>query len=158
MKFEELRFVCEEAAKELASRGERPVPPTMVLPQPTRTQLLKLAGFPEDDELRHAYLAQFAEDRLVAESIPCWGFLVEGEVEGHDVLVAVYGARKHAPHITAVPLSADNELGDFLPSEELDPTAMPFLHPLQHAVDSLPGEPGGDDSFGPDNPTLPIIS
>lgn len=155
MRFEELRFVCEEAAKELAARGERPVPATMVLPGPANTRLLRLAGFPDDDETRHAYLATFAQDRLVADQIPAWGFLVEGIVDGHDVIVMVFGARKHAPHISAAPIDQDGTLGEFLPSEELDPTAMPFLHPLQHAVDSLPAEP--PDDAGGEGPMLPII-
>lgn len=153
MRFEELRFVCEEAAKDLAGRGERPVPATMVLPGPDSTRLVRLADFPDEDEARHAYLATFAHDRLVPEKTPAWGFLVEGTVDGHDVIVMVFGARKHAPHITAVPIMPDGTLGEVLPSEELDPTAMPFLHPLQHAVDSLPAE----SPEGPEGPGLPIV-
>jgi hypothetical protein len=51
-------------------------------------------------------------------------------------------------------------LEEFLAAEELDPTALPFLHPLQHAVDSLPGAQDVFDLFdpkraGPDGPTTP---
>lgn len=145
MKFEELRFVCEEAAKDVVSKGERPVPPTVVLPGPERTRLLSLPRFPEGDEARHTYLAQFAEDQITANQVPAWGFLVEAEVGEQDAVVIVYGARRHAPEISAAPL-VDDALGDFVPGEELDPTAMPFLHPLQHAVDALPAEGQGPDA------------
>jgi len=152
MRFEELRFVCEEAAKELAARGERPVPATIVLPGPASTRLLRLSDFPVDDEDRLAYLATFAHDHLVADRIPAWGLLVEGELDGHDVVIIVFGAHKHAPRITAAPVGDDGTLGETLPDEELDPTAMPFLHPLQRAVDSLPAETPDD----PAGPTLPL--
>lgn len=154
MKFEELRFVCEEAAKDVVSKGTRPVPPTVVLPGPERTRLLTLPRFPEDDESRHAYLAQFAVDQVTEGQVPCWGFLVEAEVGGHDAVVIVYGARQHAPEISAAPLDDDQGLGDFVAGEELDPTAMPFLHPLQHAVDALPA---GDPGQGPDPGGLPLF-
>jgi hypothetical protein len=54
------------------------------------------------------------------------------------VLVA-YGARRHAPELTAAHFDADGSLDAFVRAEPLDPTALPFLHPLQHAVDALPG-------------------
>jgi hypothetical protein len=152
MRFEELRFVCEEAAKELVARDERPVPATIVLPGPASTRLLRLSDFPINDGDRRAYLATFAHDHLVTDGIPAWGFLVEGEVDDQDVVVIVFGARKHAPRITAAPITGDGTLEAALPDEELDPTAMPFLHPLQRAVDSLPAEPP-DDAAGP---TLPL--
>lgn len=145
MQFEELRFVCEEAARDLARRHERPLPPTIVLPGPERTRLVTLAAFPDEDEARHAYLAEFARDQVTAEAVPAWGFVAEGEVGGQDVVVVVYGARRHAPAITAAPFD-DEGLADFLPSEELDPTALPYLHPLQHAVDSLPSQEAPPDA------------
>lgn len=162
MKFEELRFVCEEAAKDLLKKHGRPIEPTIVLPGPDRTRLMKLSGFPEDDETRHALVARFAQDQVVEGAVPCWGFVVEGDVNGQDALLLVYGARKHAPEITAAPLS-DDELGEFLEGEELDPTAMPFLHPLQHAVDAMPAveddTPGpGMHGMGPAGQGLPLIN
>ena len=66
MKFEELRFVCEEAAKDVVAKGQRPVPPTIVLPGADRTRLLTLSDFPEDDEARHDYLAQLAHDQITS--------------------------------------------------------------------------------------------
>lgn len=148
MQFEELRYVCQEAAVDLVGREERPLPPTVVLPGPERTRLVKLPAFPEDDEARHALLAQLAEDEVRAGQVPCWGFVAEAEVQGEPAVVVVFGARRHAPHLTASRIGADGTLDEFVPSEELDPTAMPFLHPLQHAVDQLPAveqdpPPGG---------------
>lgn len=138
MQFEELRFVCQEAAINLVERG-RPVPPTVVLPGPERTRLLKLPNFPVDDELRHELLANLAADELVPGKVPCWGFVSEAELEdGVDVVVVVFGARRNPPHVSASPFTPDGTLEEFVPSEQLDPTAMPFLHPLQHAVDQLP--------------------
>lgn len=141
MRFDELRFVCQEAATELVARG-RPVAATVVLPGPERTQLLALPELPEDDESRHAVLVQLAADRITAPGVPCWGFVAEAEVSGDEALVVVYGARRHAPCITAARFEADGRLGTFVAEEPLDPTALPFLHPLQHAVDALPA--GGD--------------
>lgn len=155
MKFSDLRFVCEEAAKDVVAQGERPVPPTVVLPGPDRTRLLKLPAFPEDDEARHQYMAQFALDQITEGQVPCWGFLVEAEVGGRDAVAIVYGARQHAPEISAAPLEG-HELGEFVPGEELDPTAMPFLHPLQHAVDALPATE--EDGPGPDEGVLPMFN
>ncbi len=143
MKFEELRFVCEEAAKDVVAKGQRPVPPTIVLPGADRTRLLTLSEFPEDDEARHDYLARLALDQITSGGVPAWGFVVEAEIADRDAVAIVYGARKHAPEISAAPLGEDG-LGDFVAGEELDPTAMPFLHPLQHAVDALPALEGDD--------------
>lgn len=138
MQFEELRFVCQEAALDLLRSRGRPVPPTVVLPGPSRTQLMSLPELPEDDEARHAVLAQLAADHITAEGVPCWGFVSEADVGGQDAVVVVFGARRHAPHITASTFAEDGDLEEFVASEELDPTALPFLHPLQHAVDALP--------------------
>lgn len=148
IQFEELRFVCEEAARDVVSKKGRPVPPTVVLPAPERTRLLTLPAFPDDDRERHDYLATFAYDEITAKQAPAWGFVAEGEVDGADVVVIVYGARQHAPHISAAPFAEDGGLEEFLPGEELDPTALPFLHPLQHAVDSLPPLDEGDTGAG----------
>jgi hypothetical protein len=138
MQFEELRFVCQEAATDIATR-EQPVRPHVVLPGKDRTRLLALPTFPDDDEERHELLLRLAADELVEGNVPCWGFVSSAELaEGGDVVVVVYGARKHAPHLTAAIMMEGGELDEFLPAEELDPTAMPYLHPLQHAVDALP--------------------
>lgn len=148
MQFEELRFVCQEAAVDVARR-ESPVRPHVVLPGPERTRVLALPGFPDEDEARHELLANLAADELVAGQVPCWGFLAAAELEaGGDVVVVAYGARKHAPHITAAVVVGDGELDEFLPAEELDPTAMPYLHPLQHAVDALPPVETPSDGLG----------
>jgi hypothetical protein len=138
MQFEELRFVCQEAAVDvLDTHGA--VRPTVVLPGTEKTRLLALPSFPDEDEARHELLANLAADEIVAGQVPCWGFLAEAELEGGgDVVIAVYGARKHAPHLTAAMKLDDGTLDEFLPAEELDPVAMPYLHPLQHAVDALP--------------------
>lgn len=149
MRFEDLRFVCEEAAKDVVARGERPVRPTVVVPGEDKTRLLILPEFPPEDQERHDYLVNFAQEQILDRGVPAWGFLIEGELDDRDVVVIAYGARKHAPQISAAPFKEDGTLGDFLPGEELDPTALPFLHPLQHAVDSLPpleenqGDQGG---------------
>jgi hypothetical protein len=138
VQFEELRYVCQEAALDLLRTRGRPIPPTIVLPGPERTRLITLTGFPDDDEQRHAVVAQLAEDEITPEGVPCWGFVAEAEVGGEDAVVVAFGARRHAPHLTASLFDDDGQLPEFVPSEELDPTAMPFLHPLQHAVDALP--------------------
>ena len=148
MQFEELRYVCQEAAIDvLASRG-RPLPPTVVLPGPERTRLLTLPSFPDDDEGRHAVLAQLAADEIGPHEVPCWGFVAEAEVGGEDAVVVAFGARRNEPHITASRFDEDGGLDEFVPSEPLDPTALPFLHPLQHAVDALEALP----AWGTDEP------
>lgn len=144
MQFEELRFVCLQAATDLVGRRPRPLPVTIVLPGPERTRLVTLPDFPADDEDRHAYLSEVAATEVRDGEVPCWGFIAEAEVGGDDAVVVVFGARRHAPHITASRFADDGQLEEFVPTEELDPTAMPFLHPLQHAVDSLPASGSGD--------------
>lgn len=161
VQFEELRFVCQEAADDLVRSKGRPLPPTVVLPGPQRTQLVTLPELPEEDEARHAVLAQLAQDLVTAEAIPCWGFVAEAEVSGEDAAVVVYGARRHAPHLTASRFTPEGGLEGFVGAEELDPTALPFLHPLQHAVDALPGVGDVFAAFDPkrDGPEggLPIV-
>lgn len=142
MQFEELRAVCQEAAADLLRVRGRPLPPTVVLPGPMRTRLLTLPELPDDDEQRHQVLARLAADHVTAEAVPCWGFVAEAEVGGTEAVVVVCGARRHPPVITAASITDAGELGAYLPAEVLDPTAMPFLHPLQHAVDALPALEG----------------
>lgn len=164
MQFEELRYICQEAADDLVRTKGRPLPPTVVLPGPERTELLTLPGFPDDDEARHAVLVQLAHDRISAEGIPCWGFVAEAEVGDEDAVVVIFGARRHPPHLTASRFETDGSLAGFVPAEHLDPTALPFLHPLQHAVDALPA---GGDVFATVDPkrrggpgaggTLPVV-
>lgn len=142
MQFEELRYICQEAAVDVLRERGRPMPPTLVLPGSERTRLLTLTSFPDDDEDRHAVLAQVAADEVTPNEIPCWGFVSEAEVQGADAVVVVFGARRHAPHLTATRFDETGTgLEEFVPDEELDPTALPFLHPLQHAVDALPAQP-----------------
>jgi hypothetical protein len=149
MQFEELRFVCQEAALDVLRSKGRPLPPTVVLPGPERTRLVSLPDLPDDDEARHLVLAELAHDRITADGVPCWGFVAEADASGEEVVVVVYGARRHRPHLTASRFGEDGDLEEFVASEELDPTALPFLHPLQHAVDSLPA---AGDVFGTADP------
>ena len=149
MRFEELRYVCQEAAVDVVASRGRPVPPTVVLPGPERTRLVTLPAFPEEDEARHAVLAQLAADHVTAEQVPCWGFVAEADVGGEDAVVVVFGARRHPPHLTAATFDEADGLDAFVPAEELDPTALPFLHPLQHAVDALPAVDDVFDAIDP---------
>lgn len=156
MDFSELRFVCQEAAVDLLGSKGRPVPPTVVLPGPDRTSLLTIPDFPDDDEARHEVLGRLAAERIAEEAVPAWGFVAEAEIQGRDALVVVFGARRHAPHLTAGFLDDDGGVLEFAPDEELDPTALPFLHPLQHAVDSLPAlETPPDAGAGGGLPVIP---
>jgi len=162
VQFEELRFITQQAALDVVGRHPRPVPPTVVLPGPARTLLLALPDLPGDDQLRHHVLAELAAEHLTGAGIPCWGFVAEADVAGNDGMVAVFGARRHVPSISAALFTAAGDLDEFFPAEELDPTAMPFLHPLQHAVDALPGAQDVFDRFdpkraGPGTSGLPIL-
>ena len=162
LQFEELRFVCQQAAIELLRTRGRPLVPAVVLPGPERTRLMVLPELPEDDEARHRVLSELAREHVAAPGVPCWGFVAEAEVGGSDVALVVYGARRHPPHLTASPFEEDGDLGEFVPAEELDPTALPFLHPLQHAVDALPAAgdvfSAIDPKRGPDPPEgLPLV-
>jgi hypothetical protein len=140
MHIEELRQICQEAARDLLSKEGRPLPPAVVLPRPDATQVLLLTGLPEKDDARLEVMAHLADEQLTARGTPAWGFVSEGEVgEGAAVAVVVYGARRNAPMITAALFVGDG-LAEFEPAEELDPHAFPFLHPLQRAVDALPAE------------------
>lgn len=153
MTLDELEALCTEAARDLAARHPRPLPATVVLPGANATAVTTLEGFPDDDIERFDALSRFAADRIRPAGVPAYGFLAEAslqtDVESGDVLVVVYGARRHRPRVMAAPLgtaprvAADQngdtgsvQIGSFSPSEPLDPTAMPFLAPLQHAVDA----------------------
>lgn len=149
MQFDELRFITQEAALDVVTKHARPLPPTVVLPGPARTLLLTLPSLPDDDELRHLVMAELALEHLTGEGLPCWGFVAEADVGGGDGIVAVYGARRHTPHISAALFDDGGSLGEFVRAEELDPTALPFLHPLQHAVDALPGAQDVFDLYDP---------
>ncbi|MEX0592301.1 MAG: hypothetical protein WD358_04940 [Nitriliruptoraceae bacterium] len=156
MQFDELKFVCQQAASDLATKRERPLPPTVVLPGPDRTQLVTLPDFPADDESRHAVIAQLALDHVAGPGVPCWGFIAEAEASGRDVVVVVFGARRHPPRLTAAAFD-DQGLEEFIDDEPLDPTAMPFLHPLQHAVDAMEAVTDVFAEFDPKRGSLPTL-
>jgi len=149
VQFEELRFITQQAAVDVFEKHERPLPPTVVLPGPARTLLLTLPSLPDEDELRHLVIAELAAEHLTGESVPCWGFVAEAHVGGSDGVITVYGARRHTPHLSAALFNDEGGLDEFVTAEELDPTALPFLHPLQHAVDSLPGAQNVFDVYDP---------
>ena len=138
MRMEELEVVCQEAARNLVERSERPVPATVVLPLPAATRVTSLPDWPDDDDARTALLERFVADVMAPANAPCFGFIAEAvaEAEGHpvDVVVVAYGARRNHPLITAAVLAEDG-LGDFAPPEGLAPGAFPFLAPLQQAVE-----------------------
>lgn len=148
MTLDELAALVREAAADLAGRRERPVAPAVVLPGPTATTVTTLEGFPDDDIARFDYLSRLAADRIRPVGVPCYGFVAEASLDAPpatggapstatDVLVAVFGARRRPPQIMAAAFSGEGAaLADFTAPEPLDPTAMPFLAPLQHAVDA----------------------
>ena len=153
MTLDELELVCQEAARSFAARQGRPLPAAVVLPLPEATRVVTMEGFPDDDPTRFDVLSAFAADTMRPANAPCYGFLAEAvaesEGQGVDVILVAYGARRHRARITAAPLQAGADgtvqVGDFTASEDLDPTALPFLSPLQHAVDEAkpPEEPSG---------------
>jgi hypothetical protein len=131
---------CREAAAQVVARGEWPLPPTMVLPLAAATRVVALPDFPEDDGGRVELLERFADEEMRAANAPAYGFLAEGlaaDAAGApvEVVVVVYGARGHHPLIVAAPLEGE-ALGAFTEPEPLEPTAMPFLRPVEHAVDA----------------------
>lgn len=149
MTLDELRQVCEEAARDLAARHGSPMPSAVVLPLPDQTQVTTLDGFPDDDEDRFVALSHFAADRMVPASAPCFGFVAEAELAADggvlDVVVVAYGARQRGTWVTAAPL-VEGQIGEFSAAQPLDPAGLPFLRPLQHAADmaTTPGNDGGD--------------
>jgi hypothetical protein len=159
VRIEELAVLCRQAAHDLVARESRPLPPAVVLPLPEATQVTTFPDFPDDDPARFDLLSRFAAEKMRAVNAPAFGFVAEGTVDGEDgpvdVAVVVYGARNHRSSITAAPFTEEG-LGDFLPADELDPTAMPFLAPLRHAVDTAapPDAIGGPGSGLP--PPAPV--
>lgn len=148
MRLDELEALCREAARGVAAREGRPLPATVVLPLPDTTRVTALPDFPPDDAGRTALLARFADEVVRPANASCFGFLAEATVDAGDgsaidVVVVAYSARRHHPHLTAAPLT-DEGVGSFADTEELAPTAMPFLAPLQEAVDAA----GPPDAFG----------
>src|SRR5687768_2974711 len=134
MRIEELELVCQEAARNLVQRGDRPVPASVVLPLPTKTSVTALEHWPDDDNERTVLLERFADDVMRPANAPCYGFVAEAiaAADGDrpvDVVVIVYGARRNHPRISAAPLlgEARDELGEFTPPEPLEPIAMPFM-------------------------------
>lgn len=148
MTVDELQTLCQEAARDLTARHEGPTPAAVVLPLAGSTQVATLPDFPEDDHDRHQVLSHFAADRMVPAGAPCYGFIAEAELdtgdEAVDVVMVVFGARQRGSWVTAAP-AAEGTLGQFSEAEPLDPTALPFLQPLQHAADLAQG---GDDVIG----------
>ena len=141
MRIEELAFVCQEAARDLATSGQRPLPPSVVLPTPKATRIVRLEEFPDDDDERRALLTQFAHDEMTHANAPAFGFIAEADGEGQDVVVVVYGATNNHPRITGAAIREAGALGDFGESEPLDPGALPFLAPLVHAVSHATAPP-----------------
>lgn len=140
MRIDELELVCREAAAQAVTRSGRPLPPTMVLPLATATRVVAVPDFPDDDAGRFDLLSRFAEEEMRPANAAAYGFLAEATAssdsgEPLEVVVVVYGARGHHPQIVAAPLDGE-EVGPFSEPEDLEPTAMPFLSPVQHAVDA----------------------
>lgn len=134
--------MCQEAARDLVAHESRPLPAVVVLPGPGSTRLVRIPDWPDDEPGRFALLSALARDEILATSTPAYGFLAEAELAGGgDVLLVVYGAQDHPPQITAAPFE-NSELGEFIEPEPLAPEALPFLHPLQHAVDAVQAPPG----------------
>ena len=139
MRIEELELVCQEAARNLVQRGDRPVPASVVLPLPEKTRVTALDHWPDDDNDRTTLLERFALDVMRPANAPCYGFVAEAiaAADGDrpvDVVVIVFGARRNHPRISAAPL-VDGGLGEFTEAEPLEPIAMPFMAPLQRAAD-----------------------
>ena len=148
MTIDELRELCQEAARDLATMHGRPLPAAVVLPLAGRTQVTTLPEFPDADDQRFDMLSQFAADRMVPQGAPAYGFIAEAELSDQrdalDVVVVVFGAHRRGSWVTAAELS-DDQVGAFSQAEELDASALPFVQPLQHATDiAEPGSAGVD--------------
>lgn len=136
MTLDELSELCREAARDLAGREARPLPPAVILPGPEATAVITLPDLPADDDVRRDALEAFAEERMRPEGVPCYGFVAEAELVGvGDVVVVAYGARRQHPRVTAAPFG-EGRLEPFLPDEPLTEGALPFLAPLQAAADA----------------------
>jgi hypothetical protein len=143
---DQLAQVCRDAARDLARRAPRPLPATVVLPQPNATRVTALPDFPDDDAERRHLLEYFAADVMRPANAPCYGFLAEASLaDGSgsvDVVVCAYGARGRGAYVTAAALETGgpgeppHDLGPFSDPEPLDPDALPFLCPLQKAADA----------------------
>lgn len=153
MTLDQLELLVQQAAEELAARHDDAVPVTVVLPLPGATRVLSLDAFPTDDAHRREALSVLAARQMVPANATCFGFLAEASgPAGEDLLVAVYGARRRGAFVTAAARQPDGGLSAFTAAEPLEPTAMPFLQPLQHAADmaEAPDDPAGGGG-------LPII-
>lgn len=148
MRPEELEAVCQEAARGLLERQGRPVPAAVVLPLPQATKVMSLHEFPEDDAIRAHALGDLAADVMRPLNAPAYGFVAEAAQEdGLPLLVVVYGARGHAPRITAAALH-EHGAGEWTEAEDLHPDALPFLRPLQAAADAAdPARPVGGSTL-----------
>lgn len=151
MTVDELRTLCQEAARDLLARHGTPLPAAVVLPLPAQTQVATLPDFPADDQARFDVLSHFAAERMVPAGAPCYGFVAEAELaagdDALDVVIVAFGARQRGSWITAAPLE-DQQLGDFSDTELLDAAALPFLRPLQHAADMSTTSGDTDDVLG----------
>lgn len=138
MRLEELSALCREAARDLAGREPRPLPAAVLLPQPEASRIVTLPDLPPDDDTRHLVMQRFADDEMRPIGAPAYGFIAEAVLttgqQPSDVVVVVYGARQQGAWVSAASLSEEG-LGEFAEDEALDPHAMPFLAPLQRAVD-----------------------
>ena len=142
MTIDPLRILVEQAATELAERATRPYPPTVVLPLEGSTKVISLDGFPDDDAERADALSVLAARQMVPANAACFGFIAEAESADGDVLLVVYGARQRGAMLTAAMLGEEGLASAFVDAEPLEPTALPFVQPLQHAADTAsPSEP-----------------
>lgn len=152
MTIDQLRLLIEEAAREVLVRHGRPAPVTVVLPLEGSTKVLSLEAFPDEDADRKAALSVLAAKQMVPANAACFGFLAEAEdPDGQELLLAIYGARRRGAFVMAATVAEDGSLSEFTEAEPLEPTALPFIQPLQHAADM---------SEAPDDPSaggLPII-
>ncbi len=138
MRLEELSALCREAVRDLVGKEQRPLPAAVVLPRPEATRIVVLHDLPADETTRASALDRFVEAEMRPVNAPCYGFMGEAELDSGDgtveVAMVVFGARQQGAWVTAAPLGPAG-LGDFLDDEPLDPHAMPWLVPLQRAVD-----------------------
>jgi hypothetical protein len=148
---DELKALCQEAARELSAREGHPLPAAVIVPTAERTAVATLPDFPDTDEERFRVLSHFAADRMVPVDAPCFGFVAEAALdageEAVDVVLVAYGARQRGTWIAAAPLR-DGTVGEFGDPEQLDAAALPFLRPLQHAADLATAGGDSDDVLG----------
>lgn len=151
MTVDELRQLCEEAARDLVNRRGSPVPAAVVLPARSQTRVTVLEDFPDGDDDRFLVLSHFAADHMVPAGSPCFGFVAEAELaderDAVEVVMVAFGARQRGTWVAAATIQ-DSQLGPFSAAEQLDAAALPFLRPLQHAADTATTADGGDDVLG----------